>query len=99
MSIKVEKNGDKLFITPEGRIDSVTAPEFGQKIDENIEGVKNLTLDFINLPYISSAGLRVLLSTHKRMKETNGQMKLINVSEVVMEVFNITGFADIFQIE
>lgn len=98
MTINVNKDGEKLVLSPEGRIDTVTAPEFSKVIDENIEGVKELVIDFEKLEYISSAGLRVLLTTQKNMSKV-GSMKLIHVSDVIMDVFNITGFVDILTIE
>lgn len=98
MTINVNKDGENLTIIPEGRIDSVTAPEFGKAVDDNIEGVKNLIMDFEKLDYISSAGLRVLLSAQKSMSKV-GTMKLIHVGEVIMDVLNITGFVDILTIE
>ena len=98
MVVNVNKDGEILKIVPEGRIDTVTAPEFSKAIDENIEGIKNLVLDFEKLEYISSAGLRVLLTTQKNMQKI-GSMKLVNVNESIMDVFNITGFVDILNIE
>ena len=98
MTINVNKDGEKLILSPEGRIDTVTAPEFSKVIEENIEGVKELVIDFEKLEYISSAGLRVLLTTQKNMSKI-GTMKLIHVSDVIMDVFNITGFVDILTIE
>lgn len=98
MTINVNKEGEKLVLSPEGRIDTVTAPEFSKTIEDNIEGVKDLVIDFEKLEYISSAGLRVLLTTQKNMSKI-GTMKLIHVSDVIMDVFNITGFVDILTIE
>ena len=98
MTVNVNKDGEKLIIAPEGRIDAVTANDFSKVIEENIEGVKDLTFDFGKLDYISSAGLRVLLTSQKNMAKI-GSMKLINVPDVIMDVFNITGFADILTIE
>lgn len=98
MTINVNKDGENLTIMPEGRIDSVTAPEFAKSVDDNIAGVKNLVIDFEKLDYISSAGLRVLLSTQKTMSKA-GSMKLVHVGEVIMDVLNITGFVDILTIE
>ena len=98
MTINVNKDGEKLVLSPEGRIDTVTAPEFSKAIDDNILGIKDLTIDFEKLEYISSAGLRVLLTTQKSMSKV-GSMKLIHVSDVIMDVFNITGFVDILTIE
>ncbi|MBR1453627.1 MAG: STAS domain-containing protein [Lachnospiraceae bacterium] len=98
MTVNVNKDGEKLVLMPEGRIDAVTANDFSKAIDDNIEGVKDLTFDFAKLDYISSAGLRVLLTSQKNMSKI-GSMKLINVPDVIMDVFNITGFADILTIE
>lgn len=98
MTVEVKKDGEKLIIIPEGRIDAVTANDFSKAIDDNIEGVKDLTFDFEKLEYISSAGLRVLLTAQKNMSKV-GAMKLIHVADVIMDVFNITGFSDILTIE
>ena len=81
-----------------GRLDTITAPAFEKTISENISEVQNLVLDFKGLEYISSAGLRVLLGTQKKIKNS-GSMKLTGVCENVMEVLEITGFADILTIE
>ena len=98
MTINVQKDGEKLILSPEGRIDTVTSPELSKSIDDNIEGVKELVIDLEKLEYISSAGLRVLLTTQKNMNKV-GTMKLIHVNDVIMDVFNITGFVDILTIE
>ena len=98
MTINVNKEGEKLTIAPEGRIDSVTAPEFTKAVEDNLEGTKDLVIDFAKLDYISSAGLRVLLSTQKAMSKV-GSMKLVHVGDVIMDVLNITGFVDILTIE
>ena len=98
MTINVQKDGEKLTLAPEGRIDTVTSPEFSKAIDDNIEGVKDLVIDLEKLEYISSAGLRVLLTTQKNMNKV-GTMKLTHVNDVIMDVFNITGFVDILTIE
>ena len=98
MNINVEKNGEDLKIIVEGRIDANTSNEFMNKINENLAGAKNVVIDFEKVEYISSAGLRVLLSTEKTMKG-QGKLTLIHVNDVVMEVLNITGFVDILNIE
>lgn len=82
----------------EGRLDTVTAPEFETELKETIGEVKNLILDFDKLEYISSAGLRVLLAAQNMIGQ-EGSMKLINVNEIIMEIFDVTGFADILTIE
>lgn len=82
----------------EGRLDTVTAPEFETELKKTIGEVKILILDFAKLEYISSAGLRVLLAAQKMIGQ-EGSMKLINVNEIIMEIFDVTGFADILTIE
>ena len=96
MTINFNKNEGNLTVSIEGRLDTTTAPELEKFIGDNILGVKQLTLDCEKLVYVSSAGLRVILSAQKRMK---GAMKLVKVCELVMEVFEMTGFADILDIE
>ena len=98
MTINATKNNAELLLALEGRLDTTTAPQLEEKINGCISGVQLLTLDFAKLEYISSAGLRVLLSTQKTMNR-QGQMILKNVSEDIMEVFEITGFVDILTIE
>lgn len=98
MTIEIKKNENKVIIEVGGRLDTITAPVLEQRINESIIGINTLILDFKGLEYISSAGLRVLLGTQKKIQK-NGSMKLINVCEDVMEVFEMTGFADILTIE
>ena len=91
------ENGSAVFALA-GRLDTVTAPELERALQESLAGVNELTLDFEGLDYISSAGLRVLLSTQKLMSK-QGSMKLRNVGETIMEIFEVTGFSDIQTIE
>ena len=98
MTIEIKKNAEEAIIELVGRLDTTTAPALDKTISEDIEGIKNLVLDFSGLEYISSAGLRVLLSAQKKMQKI-GSMKVVNVCENVMEVFEMTGFADILVIE
>ena len=98
MNIEIKKNTEETTIEIVGRLDTTTAPDFNKTITEDIADTDNLVLDFKKLEYISSAGLRVLLSAQKKMQKL-GTMKLINVCEDVMEVFEMTGFADILVIE
>ncbi len=98
MEITVNKNENTLTISPIGRIDTATAPELQTAVNENISGVTDLTFDLKQLQYISSAGLRVLMSTQKTMNQ-QGSMKLIHVNEEVMDVFDMTGLTDVFDIE
>lgn len=96
MKIDFTKNNGEMTVAIDGRLDTVTAPELESFLGEHYVGVDSLIFDCKELDYISSAGLRVLLTAHKRMK---GAMKLTSVNELVMEVFEMTGFADIWVIE
>ena len=98
MTIEIKKNADELVLEITGRLDTITAPALDKTINENLGEIKSLILDFKNLEYISSAGLRVLLGAQKKMQQI-GSMKVINVCEEVMDVFEMTGFADILTIE
>lgn len=98
MKICKTRKENALTISLEGRLDTVTAPELENELKESLAGVTSLVFDFKNLEYISSAGLRVLLSAQKTMNG-RGQMKVCNVSETIMEIFEVTGFNDILTIE
>ena len=98
MTIEIKKNADATVIELAGRLDTTTAPALDKTVNEDIGDTKNLVLNFKRLEYISSAGLRVLLSAQKKMQKI-GSMKVTNVCEAVMEVFEMTGFADILVIE
>ena len=98
MTIEIKKTAAQTRIEVAGRLDTITAPALDKTINEDIGDTKNLVLDVKNMEYISSAGLRVLLSAQKKMQKI-GSMKVINVCEDVMEVFEMTGFADILVIE
>ena len=94
MTIKKTQNGSELLIGLEGRLDTTTAPELEAVLKGSLDGVTELKLDLEKLEYISSAGLRVLLSAQKTMNK-QGSMTILHPCEVVMEVFEVTGFADI----
>lgn len=98
MTIEIVKNNDETIIEVAGRLDTITAPTLDSSINECAEYTTNLILDLKNLVYISSAGLRVLLSAQKKMQKI-GSMKVINVCEEIMGIFEMTGFADILVIE
>ena len=98
MTIEIKKIADETIIEIVGRLDTTTAPMLDKAINEDIGSTKKLVLDVKGMQYISSAGLRVLLSAQKKMMKI-GSMKLRNVCEDVMEVFEMTGFADILEIE
>ena len=97
MTITKQLNGDCLTLAIEGRLDTLTAPELEAEIDKSVSGANSLVLDFAKLDYVSSAGLRVLLSAHKKM-QAKGGMKIVHVNEIVNEVFEVTGFANILNI-
>ena len=98
MTIDTNLNGTVLTAALGGRLDTTTAPELESKLKSSLDGVTALILDFKDLEYISSAGLRVLLSMQKIMMKRDG-MKLVNVSETISEIFEVTGFSDILTIE
>ena len=98
MTIEIKKNNQETVIEIVGRLDTITAPALDKTINEDIEDTKNLVLDVTGMEYISSAGLRVILSAQKKMQKI-GSMKLTGVCDEVMEVFEMTGFADILVIE
>ncbi|MBP5269542.1 MAG: STAS domain-containing protein [Clostridia bacterium] len=98
MIINKTRTDTKLEIALEGRLDTMTAPDLEKELKESLEGVTSLKFDFEKLDYISSAGLRVLLSAQKIMNR-QGEMKLTGVNETVMEIFEVTGFSDILTIE
>ena len=98
MTMEIKRNGQATTIEIVGRLDTNTAPVLEKTITDDLGDTKNLILDVKGLEYISSAGLRVLLGAQQKMQEI-GSMKLINVCEAVMDVFEMTGFADILVIE
>ena len=98
LNINKAKEGSKLNITVEGRLDTTTAPELEDVIKDEINGVTELVIDLDKLEYISSAGLRVLLAAQKIMMK-QGQMVVTNPNDVIKEIFEVTGFSDILTIE
>ena len=98
MTIEIKKNAAETIIEIVGRLDTITAPALDKTINEDIGDAQNLVLDVKGMEYISSAGLRVLLSAQKKMQKI-GSMKVTGVCAEVMEVFEMTGFADILTIE
>ena len=98
MTIEIKKNAAETIIEIAGRLDTITAPALDTTINEDIGDTKNLVLDVKGVEYISSAGLRVLLGAQKKMQKI-GSMKVKNVCAEVMDVFQMTGFADILVIE
>ncbi|MBE6007146.1 MAG: STAS domain-containing protein [Sarcina sp.] len=98
LNINKNLDGDKLVVTLEGRLDTTTSPQLEEQLRTSMDGIKDLTFDFKDLAYISSAGLRVLLSAQKIMNK-QGSMKICNVNADIMEIFDVTGFVDILDIE
>ena len=98
MNITMNKNGTELTIAIEGRLDTLTSPELEEQLEPALEGIEKLVFDLAELRYISSAGLRVLLTAMQIMEE-QGEMIVRNVSSEVMDVFEVTGFVDDLTIE
>lgn len=98
MNIEKTENGTEVTLALSGRLDTVTAPQLEEKIQESLSGTEKLNLDFKNLEYLSSAGLRVLLTAHKAMVKSGGQLEIRHVNEVIHEVFEVTGFLDVLNI-
>ncbi len=98
MTITTKKEGDKLTVFPEGRLDTTSAPQLDSELAGALEGISKLVFDLGKLEYMSSAGLRVFLSTQKKMNK-QGKMYVKNVNDTIMEIFEITGFSDILNIE
>ncbi|MBR1842433.1 MAG: STAS domain-containing protein [Oscillospiraceae bacterium] len=98
MTINKQLNGTALTVALEGRLDTTTAPKLEEELKASLPGLTKLTFDLSKLEYISSAGLRVLLGAHKTMMK-QGEMVVTNANEIVKEVFEVTGFSDILNIE
>ena len=98
LQMRKESKDKKMFYFLEGRLDTVTSPELESELKAVMENIDELILDLEKLDYISSAGLRVLLSAHKVMNK-KGSMKLVHVGSSLMEIFEVTGFSDILTIE
>lgn len=98
MEINKKAEGTKLTVALEGRLDTTTSPELEASINESLDGVTDLVIDLEKLEYMSSAGLRVMLAMQKKMMQA-GSMKVVNVNDTIMEIFEITGFKDILTIE
>lgn len=98
MQLTKQKKGRELNVKVEGKIDVNTAVEFGQEINDDLDDMMGLVIDFAGVTYVSSIGLRVILELQKRM-EKQGHMKIINVQKPVLEIFEMTGFTNILDIE
>lgn len=98
MEYKIDKDGSKVSISVEGRVDTTTAPQLEEAILPELDGATEVNMDFANLEYISSAGLRLLLMLQKKMNAASGTFTILNVNDFVMEVLEMTGFKDILTI-
>lgn len=98
MNIEQKRDGNALTIAPEGYLDTTTAPELRAVLETALDGVTELTFDFEKLEYISSSGLRLLLYAQKTMGE-QGKMKVIHANNIILEIFEVTGFVDVLTIE
>lgn len=100
MQIKTDVNNSKLLISLSGRLDTITSPQLEEEINSiSLDKIEIFTLDVKELEYISSAGLRLVLKVHKKMTAQGGQLKLINVNDMIMDIFDMTGMSDFLDIE
>ena len=99
MNITKTSREESLTLALQGRLDTTTSPQLDEALDVSLDGVQDLTLDFSELTYISSAGLRVLLRAQKKMNARKGTMRLTGVNETIREIFEVTGFSEILTIE
>ncbi len=99
MTIDTKKTDGTLIVTLEGRLDTTTAPDLEKTLNDSMDGITQLIFDFKDLSYISSAGLRVLLTSHKTMSQQNGTLVVRNVSDDILDVFEVTGFIAILNVE
>ena len=99
MDIKTEKNGEELTVIPSGELNTVTSPELGELLHNEIDGVKTLVIDFAECKYVSSSGLRVILSAHKYLASKGGELKLRHINADFSDVLVNTGLYTVFNIE
>lgn len=97
--ISKNRSGDTLTVIPEGRIDTATSPQLDTAVKNELEGIMHLVIDLEKVSYISSSGLRILLSFHKAMNAKNGELTVEKPTEMVLEVFEVTGFSDMLNIK
>ena len=94
-----EKQGTNLTVKPQGRLDTATSPVLEREMQQYLDGVLNVTMDFADVEYISSGGLRVLLSTAQILEDRGGNLRVIHVTEHLLEVFQLVGFMEIVNVE
>ncbi|MGN0501382.1 MAG: STAS domain-containing protein [Ruminococcus sp.] len=100
MQIKTDVNNSKLLISLSGRLDTITSPQLEEEINNiSLDEIETIIFDVKELEYISSAGLRLVLKAHKKMTAQGGQLKLINVNDMIMEILDMTGMSDFLDIE
>ena len=99
MNIEIQRDGTTLTAIPEGRIDTLTAPEFQKQMEAELGDVMNLIIDFCKVNYVSSAGLRALLALAQTMEDRNGTIKAVNVSDFLRKAFALTGFLEILNVD
>ena len=99
MEMNIQRDGKVLTVTPVGRIDTLTAPEFQKQLEEELGDTKELIIDFSQGTYVSSAGLRVLLAFAQEMEERDGTIKAVNVSDFLHKAFGLTGFLEILNVD
>lgn len=95
---EIEKNGTTLTVRPEGRLDTISTPQMEAEIQVYLEDVQLIVMDLSNLIYISSSGLRMLLTLERLMEEREGEMRIIHVNRQIMKIFTLAGFTDILNI-
>lgn len=98
MNITKKRDGNSMILILEGRLDTTTAPQLEEVISKELDGIESITMDFKQLDYLSSAGLRVILAAQKKMNK-QGEMVIRHVNETIMEVFEVTGFSGILNIK
>lgn len=94
-----EKQGTNLTVKPQGRLDTATSPVLEREMQQYLDGVLNVTMDFADVEYISSGGLRVLLSTDQILEDRGGNLRVLHVNEHILEVFQLVGFMEIVNVE
>ena len=99
MTITTVKDGKKLEVIPEGRIDALTAPELERKLSDELGDTEELVFNLENVEYLSTAGLRVFLAYSQEMEARSGSIRVVHVNEVIMRVLTLTGFQDFLNIE
>ena len=93
-----ERNGDLLIVRPKGRLDTSTSTAFDAELKQHLDGVQEIVMDFSDVPHITSAGLRVLLTTEQLMEDRAGNMKLIHVNDFIIDIFDLVGFMDVVNV-